>query len=245
LTLFLDLDGTLAPFEQTPSLVMPEAKRTEALRAAGVRLEGRLAILSGRTLDDIDRILDGVVAAAAGVHGLERRSTDGAVTSRAGHPALDQVEGYLQTFAAGHEGVLVERKPQSVALHYRKAPSLGVEAVALSTRLASKWGLTVQNGRMVTELRTPGEDKGDALRAFMAEAPFRDGQPVMFGDDLTDEPAFKAADALGGFGVLVGPLRPTAATFHLPDVASVIAWLHVFGGAGAARVQKGAAKWRG
>ena len=77
----------------------------------------------------------------------------------------------------------------------------------------------------MVELKTPGTDKGTALTAFMAEAPFRGSIPVMLGDDLTDEYGFAAAEALGGFGVLVGPPRGTAARYSLPDVDGVLAWL--------------------
>ena len=78
---------------------------------------------------------------------------------------------------------------------------------------------------MVVELRTPGPDKGDSLRLFMAQAPFADATPVMVGDDMTDEHAFAAAADLGGWSVLVGDPRPTAALYRLPDPAAVLAWL--------------------
>jgi len=85
---------------------------------------------------------------------------------------------------------------------------------------------------MVLELKTPGTDKGAALSAFMAEAPFIGAVPIMVGDDLTDEHGFEAAEALGGFGVLVGPERSTAARYRLEDVAAVLDWLdQIEGGA--------------
>ena len=83
----------------------------------------------------------------------------------------------------------------------------------------------MQSGHLVVELKTPGTDKGTALRAFMLEPPFVGAIPVMLGDDLTDEDGFRAAADLGGFGVLVGPARPTVATFALPDVEAVLDWL--------------------
>jgi trehalose 6-phosphate phosphatase len=78
---------------------------------------------------------------------------------------------------------------------------------------------------MVSELRPPGADKGDAVRAFMTEPDFAGARPLFVGDDLTDEDAFRAAADLGGGGILVGPPRETAARWRLEDVASVSAWL--------------------
>ena len=93
-------------------------------------------------------------------------------------------------------------------------------------RLADQTGLTLQAGNLVVELKTPGTSKGTALTAFLEEPPFAGAVPVMVGDDLTDEDGFVAAEALWGFGVLVGPPRETAARYGLPDVAAVLAWLN-------------------
>jgi trehalose 6-phosphate phosphatase len=78
---------------------------------------------------------------------------------------------------------------------------------------------------MVLELKTPGATKGTALTAFMREPPFQGAAPVMLGDDVTDEDGFRAAAALDGYGVLVGPERPTAARYRLEDVDAVLTWL--------------------
>ena len=91
--------------------------------------------------------------------------------------------------------------------------------------LARERGFAVQHGNMVAELRPGGATKGDALKAFMTEPPFADARPVFVGDDLTDEHGFTAAADLGGVGVLVGPMRPTAALYRLPSVAAVADWL--------------------
>ena len=85
--------------------------------------------------------------------------------------------------------------------------------------------LGLQQGDMVVELRAPGPDKGDAVRAFMTEAPFAGATPVFLGDDLTDEDGFIAATALGGYGVIVGARRPTAARYGLADVEAAADWL--------------------
>lgn len=223
--LFLDLDGTLAPFAPTPEGVAPEPRRTALLRAAGQRLGGRLAVVSGREIASVDRIVERAVLAVAGVHGLERRDGAGRLTRTPPHPELVRAGDVLQTFADSRPGVLVERKALGVAVHVRNAPEAEDEARALARRLAEDTGLILQDGNKVAELRTPGADKGDALRAFMAEPPFAGAVPVFVGDDLTDEHGFQALGALGGWGVLVGPPRATAATSRLDSPAAVLDWL--------------------
>ena len=221
---FLDLDGTLAPFAPRPEDVRPDPELTGLLRRAGERLGGRLAVVSGRTVADVDRILEGAVPAVAGVHGLERRTAAG--LTRAEPPAgLALAHRALQAFAADRPGLLVEDKGLAVTLHYRLAPAMAEEARRLALTLAAEHGLERQFGDMVAELKTPGADKGASVRAFMAEPPFARAQPIFVGDDLTDEDGFAAAQALGGYGVLVAATRETAARHWLPDVAAVRAWL--------------------
>lgn len=224
LALFLDMDGVLAPIVETPEAVVADPRRTTVLKTLGRRLDGRLAILSGRTIAEIDRISDGAVTSVAGVHGLERRQA-GEVVRGLADPALGDAVAAFRDFARARPGARVEDKGLSTALHYRLAPDHAHAALDLAEDLAAATGLTLQRGDMVAELRTPGADKGAALRAFMEAPPFAGATPVMLGDDLTDEHAFAAAAGLGGHGVLVGPPRPTAATWRLPDQGDVLDWL--------------------
>jgi len=223
--LFLDLDGTLAEFADTPGAVGPLAARTDLLRRAGEALNGRLAVVSGRALDEIDRIVEGAAACAAGVHGLQRRSASGVVLSASPHPALPDAEAQLRAFAAERPGLLVEPKSLSVAVHYRNAPDQEVAVRRRVRDLAAGMGLAIQEGEFVVELKTPGADKGCAVQAFMAEPPFRGATPIFVGDDITDEAAFAEAQSLGGLGVLVGRRSHTAAVARLRDVSEVMAWL--------------------
>ena len=131
----------------------------------------------------------------------------------------------FHAFAADRPGVIVEDKGVSAGLHYRQASDQAAAAAALAKRLQVETGLTLQPGHMVLELKTPGADKGTAVTAFMQEAPFKGAVPVMLGDDLTDEYGFEAAAELGGYGVLVGPERETAARYRLDDVDAVLTWL--------------------
>ncbi len=223
--LFLDLDGVLAPLAPTPDAVIPDARRTAVLKSLAERLGGRVAIVSGRTIAEIDRIAESAAASASGVHGLERRRADGSLDRAEADPAVKAALAAFHGFARTRPGLIVEDKTVSAGLHYRQAQGEADAVEALAERVAGETGLTLQPGNLVVELKTPGTDKGTALKAFMAEPPFAGAVPVMLGDDLTDEHGFEAAAALGGFGVLVGPPRQTAARYGLPDVDAVLAWL--------------------
>lgn len=223
--LFLDLDGTLAPIAARPQDVRPDPRRTSLLERLNAALEGRLAVVSGRTLSDVDRILEGRVRAVAAVHGLVRRTPDGEVRESAPHPALAAAAERLREFAARDSGLIVEDKGLSVALHYRLARAHAVEARTCAAELAAETGLVLQQGDMVEELRTPGPTKGDSVAGFLSTAPFAGARPVFVGDDATDEHGFATVQGLGGMGVLVGPPRATAARFRIPGVEEALAWL--------------------
>ena len=223
--LFLDLDGTLAPIVSRPEDVRAEPGRNSLLRVLKDRLQGRLAVISGRSLAEIDRILDGAVDAAAGIHGLERRRVDGRLIQAPPSPGLAPARTALAGLVAAWPRVRIEDKGLSLAIHYRAAPQAAEAVKSLAERLAASGGLVLQAGDMVAELLSPGPNKGDAVRTFMAEPPFIGARAMFIGDDLTDEAGFAAVRALGGTGVLVGTGRPTAALARLDDVAAVLDWL--------------------
>ena len=225
IALFADLDGTLAPIEATPDAVKPDASRRRLLDALARALAGRLAVVSGRALGDLDRVLEGRVAAVAAVHGLVRRTADGRIIAAGDDARVGEAVKVFLAFAKADRGVLVENKGEAVALHYRAAPAAAEACRALARDLGARLGLIVQEGDMVVELKAVGPDKGGAVAAFMAEAPFAGFIPVFLGDDLTDEHGFEAARALGGHGVIVGRRRPTAALYALDDVAAAQTWL--------------------
>ena len=223
--LFLDLDGTLAPIAARPQDVRPDPRRNGLLERLTETLEGRLAVVTGRTLADVDRILEGRVKAVAAIHGLVRRDSDGRLYESPPHPRLREATEAFREFAARDSGLIVEEKGLSVALHFRLAKGEANAARACARRLAAETGLTLQDGDMVEELRTPGPTKADSVRAFMGEAPFHGATPLFLGDDATDEDGFQAAQALGGAGILVGPQRATGAKFRLTGVEAALTWL--------------------
>lgn len=223
--LFLDLDGTLAPIVARPQDVRPEPRRTRMLEVLKEGLGGRLAVVTGRTLADVDRILEGRIICVGAVHGLVRRDCDGVLHEAKPHPGLARATTALKAFATRDPGLLVEEKGASVALHFRLARARAPEARVIARRLAEEIGLTLQEGDMVEELRTPGASKGDSIREFMQTEDFRGAQPIFVGDDITDEHGFEEVVRLGGYGVLVGRPRKTHALHGLRNVEDVAAWL--------------------
>lgn len=223
--LFADLDGTLTPIRPRPGDVGPDAGRADLLERLAGALSGALAVVSGRGLGDVDRILDGRVAAVAAVHGLVRRTADGAVIQPASGAVPAPVHEAIAGFLDVHPALTAEDKGVAVTLHFRAAPRLKAAARAFAFRMAAANGLVVQDGDMVVELRLPGSTKADAVMAFMAEPPFEGRIPVFLGDDLTDEDGFLGAERLGGHGVIVGTRRPTRARYALADPGAVLAWL--------------------
>jgi trehalose 6-phosphate phosphatase len=223
--LFLDFDGTLVELAETPDAIQVPDTLGPLLERLRVRLDGRLAIVSGRAIADLDRHLRRSGIALAGSHGLELRLADGTVRQLEVPQQIDEARAQVRRFAKAREGLLVEDKPAGIALHFRRAPDAGPVVADFMEILAGEADLVVQKGSMVVELRPRGADKGDALRTLMREAPFVGARPLFVGDDLTDEHAFAAAAELGGASILVGPERETEARYRLRSVTAVADWL--------------------
>ena len=135
IALFLDLDGTLAVFEDRPEQVGPEPWRTTLLRQLQGRLDGRLAVISGRSLDEVDRILEGVVTSVGAVHGLVRRTGDGVVEGIPADPALAEARVRLERFVAAHPGLMLEDK--AVRISVTSSPGWSFSPVPAQIRSAS------------------------------------------------------------------------------------------------------------
>ncbi len=196
-----------------------------ALREA---LGGAVALVSGRTLAQLDDLLTPLVLPAAGLHGLERRRADGTI-ARAQEPAAEiaVVRQRLRAFAARAPGVLLEDNGLSLALHYRDAQHLKEEcrrAVAAALA-ASGGGLHLLEGKMMFEIKVDGSDKGTAIEAFLAEPPFAGRTPAFFGDDVTDEDGFAAVNRHGGVTVRVGDGAKTMARWRIASVGALLTWL--------------------
>jgi trehalose 6-phosphate phosphatase len=140
---------------------------------------------------------------------------------------VEKARRRLAAFAEVNQGILLEDKTLTLALHYRNAPHLAGATIAVAEQAVaeSAGALTLLHGKMVCELKPPGIHKGRAIAAFLKEPPFKGRRPVFAGDDLTDEAGFAAINERGGVSVRIGPGRPTAARFGHRDVAAVQTWL--------------------
>jgi trehalose 6-phosphate phosphatase len=224
-SLFFDFDGTLVDLAATPDAVVVDQPLLDQLDALAQRLPGRVAIISGRSIVQLDAMLGrhAQLFAVAGSHGAERRTPlDGHVAAE--RPASLEAAAEAFVAFADANGLLYEAKSLGAGLHYRMAPTFEPEAIRLAEDLAATHSLTLQRGKMMVELRTPG-DKGAALRTLIATPTMAGTAPLFFGDDVTDEDGFEAARDLGGAGILIGEPRPTAATYRLDDVAALRGWI--------------------
>lgn len=227
--LFLDLDGTLCDYRDDPS----DVALTPALRATlsllATCLNGAVCILSGRSADDLDRIVGALKLPRIAEHG----GAGAADHDAAYRTQLLGAEILLAEIAAMNPGTWVERKPSSCVLHYRRVPERAECLRSSLLRLLPTFEhLRLLDGVFVFEFAARERDKGTALMGQMQLPPFAGRVPVVVGDDVTDEDAFVAAIELGGFGIGVGARQSLAATFHLEDAGAVRRWLSGLVGGG-------------
>ncbi|QYY26109.1 trehalose-phosphatase [Diaphorobacter sp. MNS-0] len=222
--LFLDFDGTLADIAAQPHAVQLPPGVVDCLQALHVRLEGALAIVTGRTMADIDHFLDPLRLPVACEHGAQYRLGNG---RSGGLPALplQPLLAALRPLMAQHPELLLEAKSAGLALHYRQAPQLQALCLqAITQALREVPGAELLHGKFVYEIKPVGPDKGRAITDFMRLAPFAGRAPLFVGDDVTDEAGFAAAQSLGGLGIKVGE-GATRAHARLATPAAVRQWL--------------------
>src|SRR3981189_1507639 len=226
---FLDIDGTLLDITERPQLVRIDDDLGHLLATIRDASGGAVALISGRSVAEIDRLF-GRNFCAAGQHGAERRDAAGRMHQhRVPLAGLRKALKRLRAMAAEHPALVLEDKGMNLAVHYRSAPELGATVHQALRRLVEELGddFELQSGKMVMEIKPSGKDKGKAIEEFLAEAPFQDRLPVFIGDDLTDEFGFELVNRVGGCSVKVGE-GSSAAHWRLPNADAVRAWLKRF-----------------
>lgn len=228
MALFLDVDGTILEFSETPDNVDVPESLISVLEQVHARLSGAVALVSGRALADLDRLFTPLHLPAAGLHGFEIR---GAENARDVHEALSAAmngeRAFLHETFKGTPGILIEDKGPCIAIHFRQAPALAHTVDKIVGEAQARLGPSFEtlHGHMVRELRPAGIGKGHAVNQLMPQPPFEGRVPVFIGDDVTDEDGFEAVNTLNGISVCVGTRRPTRARTMLADVTSVRNWL--------------------
>lgn len=224
--LFLDVDGTLLDIASTPEAVVMPRGLIANLERLRLGLGGALALITGRSVADVDRLFHPLRLVVAGQHGAEMRNRASAAVTRVSDAVLPpEWRERIELLARQFPGVLIEDKGLTIAVHYRNAPAAVSEIETLLNRLlAQDTRFVLQAGKFVVELRPRGVTKAGALIELMRMDPFPGRSPVMIGDDLTDEDAFGAAISLGGMGFKVGRGLDVEATgFAAPS--AVRRWL--------------------
>jgi trehalose 6-phosphate phosphatase len=226
--LFLDVDGTLLEIAPAPDAITVPAGLKELLASLQTMAGGALALVSGRSLAQLDGIFAPLRLPAAGQHGLERRTASGA---RQDAPALRKIpqatRDHLLQAVTRYPGLLLEDKGGTLALHYRLAPDLQQTArhtMAMALERAGP-GYTLLDGKMVVELKPANCSKSQAIAGFMSEPPFAGRMPIFVGDDHTDEAGFEYINRVGGLSIQIGATPSRGATYHLADVPAMHAWL--------------------
>jgi len=228
--LFLDVDGTLLDFAGRPEAVVVPPSLSQDLQRIYRFNDGAVALVSGRHVSDLDRLFGPVRYPAAGQHGLERRDASGntRILDDGALGILASASG-LRDQMRGLQGVYVEHKGLTIAVHYRLAPHLRERVAEVTRSLLAELGneFKLIDGNMVFEICPRAKDKGVAISEFMREAPFVGRLPVFVGDDTTDEDGFALINRLNGLSMKVGT-GVSVARWRVADPSSVREWLAAY-----------------
>src|SRR5580692_3119044 len=238
--MLLDIDGTLLDLAPTPREVWVPPGLAETLNGLLERTDGALALVSGRSLNDIDLIFAPKQFPAVGGHGAEMRlSTDNEAVAVHAPPMDKELKRRLAAIARLSPGILLEDKGYSLALHYRLAPHAEraiYEAISLIRADLPNAPIEVLPGKCVYEIKHSGFNKASGVTELMNHEPFKGRRPIFIGDDVTDESVFAIMSDFDGVAFSVGR-RAQGVAGHLDEPRDVREWLArlVDGEAAAAR----------
>jgi trehalose 6-phosphate phosphatase len=220
--ILLDIDGTLLDLMPTPREVWVPPGLAKTLNRLLQRTNGALALVSGRSLNDIDLIFAPDVFPAVGGHGAEMRiETDSEAVAAHAPPMDKELKRRLAAIAKLSPGILLEDKGYSLALHYRLAPHAEkaiYAAVSLIRADLPNAPIEVLPGKCVCEIKHSGFTKASGVRELMTREPFRGRRPFFIGDDVTDETVFAIMPDFDGLAFSVGRrARGVAGHFDAPS----------------------------
>jgi trehalose 6-phosphate phosphatase len=226
--ILLDIDGTLLDLAPTPREVWVPPGLAKTLNGLLEKTDGALALVSGRSLNDIDLIFAPQLFPAVGGHGAEMRiSGDNEAVAIHAPPMDKELKRRLAAIAKLSPGILLEDKGYSLALHYRLAPHAEkaiYAAVSLIRADLPNAPIEVLPGKCVCEIKHSGFNKATGVMELMTHEPFRGRRPIFIGDDVTDEAVFAIMPDLHGLAFSVGR-RATGVADHFDEPRDVREWL--------------------
>ena len=226
--ILLDIDGTLLDLAPTPREVWVPPGLSKTLGRLLMRTSGALALVSGRSLNDIDLIFAPEQFPAVGGHGAEMRiSADSEAVATHAPPMDKELKRRLAAIAKLSPGILLEDKGYSLALHYRLAPHAEkaiYAAVSLIRADLPNAPIEVLPGKCVCEIKHSGFNKATGVLELMSHEPFKGRRPIFIGDDVTDEAVFGIMPDLGGIAFSVGR-RAKGVADHFDEPRDVREWL--------------------
>lgn len=205
--LLLDIDGTLLDLAPTPTEVVVPPGLAETLSELHMRTDGALALVSGRSLSDIDRIFRPMMLPAVGGHGAEMRLSVDSEADAVHAPPMDtELKRRFVAIGQLDPRIIVEDKGYSVALHYRQAPNFEraiYDAVSAIQADLPEAPFEVLPGKAVCEIKHSGVTKASGVTELMKHEPFAGRKPVFIGDDVTDESVFAIMPSFAGLSFSV------------------------------------------
>ena len=222
---FFDLDGVLSEIADTPQQAFISPDILELLGKLKTLINDAVAIISGRSLNEIERLISPLELHRSGLHGLQTSVVQTSQTDWS--HKLDSIREDLFKLPRQFEGVLLEDKQHCIAIHYRQAPEVKEVLLAnmksLITFLGNEFNLL--QGKMVFEIKPANINKASAVESFLKLPEFKNKVPVYLGDDITDEDAFVFVNAKKGISIRVGERKNTVAKNYLRSVGDVQIWL--------------------
>jgi trehalose 6-phosphate phosphatase len=226
--ILLDVDGTILDLASTPREVrVPPSLRHDMTRLSE-RTGGALALVSGRSLSDLDLLFSPLRLPAIGGHGAEfRPHVGGELDLRRTVPLDAALKRAFAKVAEIGPGILIEDKGYSIGLHYRLAPNLGDAVTAAVDRICAEHraaSIEILRGKFVVEIKQNGFNKGTGVRELMRYPPFVDRHPIFIGDDVTDESVFEIIAEFDGLAFSVGRMVD-GVDGHFDKPEAVRGWL--------------------
>jgi trehalose 6-phosphate phosphatase len=232
--LFLDYDGTLADFAPTPEYVNPDPEVVDLLARLAGHPRFRVAVVSGRRLADVEKLVPVPGVLLAGTYGVELRLPDGERIDRVAYetvrPSLEAVKPKWAALIEGLEGFFLEDKGWALALHARFAEAEEAEEVLAAARAIADEVppdlFRILGSYRFLEIGPLLAHKGRTVDYVLVRYPWPGALPVYLGDDDKDEEAFGVIQAHGGVAILVGrELRETQADARLESPQAARCWL--------------------